>query len=315
RLRGTILLTGGDLQFVKNLTLRGPGAAVLAISGGGRGYAVHVTHGVSVSITGLAFKDSNFRGNSLSFITNEGKLILSKSIVSNNWFYSDSPPVSEKGGGGIYNAGTLSLSDTTVSGNTARDGGGGGIYSLGMLRLTNTTVANNTAQSSGGGIYKAGNQSELTFCTIYGNRATWGGGIAIVMGFNNNGKQTVPGFIKITNSIVAANSSARSPDISGSIVTGGYNLIQNPAGAAVIPDHKYSTDLSGMTLTEVRIDSKLQDNGGYTQTLALLMGSPARDGIPLSACSIDGISTDQRGTQRPDDDETACDIGAFESTD
>lgn len=222
RLRGTILLTGGDLQFVKNLTLLGPGADVLAISGGERGYIVHVTHDASVSITGLAFKDSKFRGNSPSFITNEGKLILSKSMVSNNWLYSDSRLASEKGGGGIYNAGTLSLIDSTVSGNTARGGSGGGIYSLGMLMLTNTTVANNIAQSSGGGISKAGNQAELTFCTIYGNRVTRGGGIAIVMGVAKNGKQTIPGFIKITNSIVAANSSAMSPDISGPIITGGY---------------------------------------------------------------------------------------------
>jgi len=424
RLRGgTILLTGGDLQFVKNLALRGPGADVLAISGGERGYVVHVTHDVSVSITGLAFKDSKFRGNSPSFITNEGKLILSKSMVSNNRFYSDSPPVSEKGGGGIYNAGTLSLIDSmvstnesesvgggiynagtlslidstmsgntargdgggifnksshpsdrvsltnstvsgntaqsdgggiendsgaltltnstvsgntaqsdgggiendsgaltltnsTVSGNTARGGSGGGIYSLGMLMLTNTTVANNIAQSSGGGIYKAGNQAELTFCTIYGNRATKGGGIAIVTGVDKNGKQTIPGFIKITNSIVAVNSSAMSPDIAGQLITGGYNLIQNLAGATVAdPDHKHSTDLPGMTVADVHIDSELRDNGEHTQTLALFMNSPARDRIPLDACSVDGISTDQRGVHRPDDDETACDIGAYESTD
>jgi transcriptional regulator with XRE-family HTH domain len=397
RLRGTILLIGGDLQFVKNLTLRGPGADVLAISGGERGYIVHVTHDASVSITGLAFKDSKFKGNSPSFITNEGKLTLSKSMVSNNWLYSDSRLASEKGGGGIYNAGALSLIDSTVSnnesgnvgggiynagtlslidstvsgnmaqsdgggifnnssdpsggvsltnstvsgntaqggsgggiendsgaliltnstvsGNTARGDGGGGIYSLGMLMLTNTTVANNIAQSSGGGIYKAGNQAELTFCTIYGNKATRGGGIAIVMGAAKNGKQTIPGFIKITNSIVAANSSAMSPDISGPIITGGYNLIQNLVGATVVPDHKHSTDLPGMTFAELRIDSSLRENRGYTQTLALLRGSPVRDRIPLNACSVDGISTDQRGVQRPDDDETACDIGAYESTD
>jgi hypothetical protein len=106
-----------------------------------------------------------------------------------------------------------------------------------------------------------------------------------------------------------------SPDISGPIITAGYNLIQNLAGATVVPDHKHSTDLSGMTFAKLLIDSSLRENRGHTQTLALLRGSPARDRIPLSACSVDGISTDQRGVQRPDDDETACDIGAYESTD
>ena len=430
-LRGTILLTDGDLQFVRNLTLRGPGADVLTISGGEEGYVVHVAHDVSVSIAGLAFKDSRFRGNAPSFITNDGKLILSKSIVSDNWFYSNGPLNFEKGGGaiynagtlslidstvsknesgssggGIYNAGTLSLIDSTVSGNTANGGGGGifnissnpsnsvslidstvsgnttsgsgggilnftgmltltnstvsnnmagshgggiysmgaltltnstvsgnmaqdsqyvfspqtsgggGIYSSGTLILTNTTVAYNTAQSSGGGIYKVGNQGELTFCTIYGNRATRGGGIAIEKGFDDNGNQTIPGVIRITNSIVAANSSAMSPDIAGQLITGGYNLIQNLAGAAVAdPDHKHSTDLSGITLAGVLIDSGLRNKGGYTQTLALLMGSPARDSIPLNACLMDGINTDQRGMLRPDDGETECDMGAYESRD
>jgi len=364
RLRGTILLTGGDLEFVKNLTLRGPGADVLAISGGERGYIVHVTHDVSVSITDLAFRDSKITGYSPSFITNEGKLSLSKSMVSGNSTTSNILSVSPFflfGGGGIYNSGTLTMTGSTVSGNTARDGSGGGIYNfgiltmtgstvsgntardsggginnsgtltmtgstvsgntardggginnLGLIDLTNTTVANNTAEfGSGGGIENFGNQAMLIFCTIYGNWSTGGGGIAIENGLSRN--QAVHGSIQITNSIVAGNSSAMSYDITGPFFSGGYNLI----GAIFVADrdHKHSTDLFGMTLAEVRIDTQLRNNGGHTQTQALFKGSPARDKIPLDACSVDRITTDQRGVQRPDDHEAACDIGAYEATD
>jgi len=54
----------------------------------------------------------------------------------------------------------------------------------------------------------------------------------------------------------------------------------------------------------------LRYNGGPTKTLALAPDSPAVDPIPLSACNINGISTDQRGTKRPQG--AACDIGAYE---
>jgi hypothetical protein len=54
----------------------------------------------------------------------------------------------------------------------------------------------------------------------------------------------------------------------------------------------------------------LASNGGPTQTIALLKGSPAIDYIPLALCP----KTDQRGHKRPDNPhESACDIGAFES--
>jgi len=55
--------------------------------------------------------------------------------------------------------------------------------------------------------------------------------------------------------------------------------------------------------------------GGPTKTLALASGSLAVDQIPLDACHINGITTDQRGKKRPDKNETACDIGAYEYVD
>jgi hypothetical protein len=63
--------------------------------------------------------------------------------------------------------------------------------------------------------------------------------------------------------------------------------------------------------TDPKLASALANNGGPTQTIALLSGSPAIDTIPTAHCP----STDQRGVSRPDNAETTCDMGAYEFTD
>jgi serine/threonine protein kinase len=431
--RGTLLLTNGDLQLTKNLSLRGPGARLLSISSGSQGSIIHVAQTASVSITGLAFKGSIITSTAFSFITNEGTLSLNSDIISGNKVISTVSNLPPTGGGGISNFGILTLTNSTVSnnvsfgdsgggginngdngsvtltnstvlGNAAPFGNGGGISNSGNLTLTNSTVSENTAQNDGGGISDTktsryitltnstvsrnvaqhdgggisdGGQSliltnstvsrnvaqndgggindidlatdalsvygityllinstvsdnaarndggginedsysdgfELIFCTIYGNKAAKGGGINFEKSFISNANQSVVrSSIRLTNSLVAGNSSALGPDIAGQIITGGYNLLQNTSGTTIAdPDHVHSTDLSGIPLDKIRIDSVLRNNGGNTQTLTLLPGSPAIDIIPLNACHISGISTDQRGVKRPQGN--ACDVGAYE---
>jgi len=107
-------------------------------------------------------------------------------------------------GGGIYNAGTLTLTNSTISGNEATDGYGGGIFnnSSGAVTINNSTVSGNRAGSlngDGGGIY---NEGALTInnSTVSGNTSdaidSGGGGI-----FSNN-----TGEVTINNSTVSGNS-------------------------------------------------------------------------------------------------------------
>jgi hypothetical protein len=117
---------------------------------------------------------------------------------------------------------------------------------------------------------------------------------------------------RFSNSTVANNSGAGltnvvyTINISGSIVTDGCAS----AGGTYI-DKGYNLGCFSGLPTNLQL-GPLANNGGPTQTLALLKGSSAIDAIPLSS----GLcpARDQRGHKRPDNpQESSCDIGAFES--
>ncbi len=90
-------------------------------------------------------------------------------------------------GGGVYNYGTLAITNTTFAGNTATTGGGA-VYNYGTLAIANTTFAGNTATTGGGGIYNSGALT-VTSCTFQdeNSAATDGGAIY------NQGMATISG--------------------------------------------------------------------------------------------------------------------------
>jgi hypothetical protein len=73
------------------------------------------------------------------------------------------------------------------------------------------------------------------------------------------------------------------------------------------------TAVGDLTKTDPNLGS-LADNGGPTQTMALLSGSPATDAGGTTATGCPAV--DQRGVARPDEsaDAGACDIGAYEGS-
>ena len=251
-------------------------------------------------------------------IDNLGKLTVSGSTFSNN---SASSSGGSSFGGGISNEGTVIVTTSTFSGNlsNSKQGGqGGGIDNEGKLTVTTSTFSNNSASGGndfgGGGISSTGDKGSSTlirFCTFYGNTSSAGGGIWV--------DPTGSNATTISSSIVAANSAADGPDISGALISDGSNLIENFAGVKGL---NAGTDRQ-VTLADLKTDPTLRNNGGLTKTLALLQGSKAIDAVPLQACNITvtdafghtvTITTDQRGYPRPDGSENACDIGAFESS-
>jgi CSLREA domain-containing protein len=184
---GTITLTNGELTINKNLTITGPGAGSLAISGGGIYRVLHVYPGITLNLTNITITNGNAGGNRGGGINNEGTLNISNSDVFSNTAAS---------GGGIYNEGTVDISNSDVFSNKTTAGPGGGICTKGTLvDISDCTISGNTAHTSGGGIYNEGALNISDNSTVSGNEATTVGG----------GLYNFSGTVDISNSTFSAN--------------------------------------------------------------------------------------------------------------
>ena len=180
-------------------------------------------------------------------------------------------------GGGIYNSGTLTLVNSTVSGNSAAQGGG--IYNEdGITNLFNVTITNNQADDKSGG-------------------QGVGGGV-----FNSNN-----GTFNFQNTILAGNFETLDFVLTPGECDGTINSI----GSNLMTMADCTVSGSAPIIGNPNL-GPLKNNGGPTQTHALLAGSPAIDAGNTGGCRDEFgvlLTTDQRGFNRP---ALGCDIGAFE---
>ena len=328
---GGIYNNGGTVT-VANSTISGNATATTGGAHGGGGIYSNGTLTVTNSI--ISGNVSNNASQGGGGIYNAGTLTVSGSTISGNAANN-----STVGGGGLENAGTATISNSTISGNTMINSSGGkgaGIYNaMGTLTVTSSTIsANNADTGTGGGIE---NDATLTVVnsTISGNAATFGAGLSNSGGgsatatFTNttiaaNSAKSVGGGINssgstimIKNTIIATNTATAGtgPDLSGSVVSNGFNFIGSNANAT-FAGGAASTDQVGTAANPKNpMLGALQDNGGVTQTQALLSGSPA-----IEAGNSTSSGTDQRGFARPVDDPgvpnasggDGSDIGAYE---
>src|SRR5262249_27863409 len=127
---------------------------------------------------------------------------------------------------GIFNAGNMTVSGTTVYFNVAY-ADGGGIYNAGNMSVTNSTVYQNATYTYGGGIYNAGSLT-LTDDTVAGN---FGWNLLATHPYFGGGIFTT-GTVQMDNTIVANNTATTNgPDVYGTIAVANYDLIGNPSGA------------------------------------------------------------------------------------
>jgi fibronectin-binding autotransporter adhesin len=208
-------------------------------------------------------------------IASSNKMTITNSTLANNVAKSD--------GAGMENQGVATINKSTVSNNETEDAGGG-LFNEGTLSVTNSTLSDNSAASGGGGIFNEG-KAAFADTTVSGNSSTTDGGGGIF----TEGKP-----VKARTTIVANSSGG---DCSGSITDMGYNIDDDGSCGFNAPSISDSTTLDS-TL------GPLAENGGPTETVALLPGSPAIGVVPAADCP----PTDQRGVTRP----TPCDIGAYQ---
>jgi hypothetical protein len=194
-LSGTIALSS-DLTIDRNLTIRGnrdaAGNPRVALSRGGAqgGTDLVVNAGVTASVSGLTFT-----GGSEHALLNHGSLTLDHVAVSGNQIGYYIGFVPHQFNGTINNDGTLDVRDSRITDNTVNlladsgpadvSGGGAGIWNAGTLTVADSTIANNASPagysslniSYGGGIVNYGGTATITRCTLTGNSASLGGGI------------------------------------------------------------------------------------------------------------------------------------------
>jgi hypothetical protein len=159
----TITLTTGELDITKNLTIQGPGAGQLTISGD-LSRVFEVDHGATVTLSGLTITGGVAPAGGGIF--NSGTLTVSGCTISSNLAVFQYPYSGVSAGGGIYNAGTLTVSGCSILGNEAYDGYGGGIYNAGTATVSGCTLSGNFVDPDypyvGGAIYNAGPAVALT---------------------------------------------------------------------------------------------------------------------------------------------------------
>lgn len=333
--RGDSIMVGAA-TYLENLTMPhglnivGAGAASTIIDGGGLGNVIF-NNAIEVAVSGVTMRNGG--GDGGGGVGDGGNvyncfasLTISDSVISRGRVRSGpgfdgygggiyncpgstltliNTTISENSaeeGGGICNGGILTIINSTFSGNTARHRKGGGIRNYGALTMINSTISGNRASVAGGGIHNGGlfgpsGTLLISNSTLSGNFAGEGKGGGIFS--NEGGTRAV-----LQNSIVANNMGS---DCHGTMTSNGYNLSS---------DDSCRFDGAGDLNNSDPNLGPLQDNGGPTQTMALLPGSPAIDtGNPKGCSEGHGhlLKTDQRGEPRPDKEESSgCDRGAYE---
>jgi len=281
----------GDLDLTSNITINGVGAGATIIDGGALDRVFDVTGAFTVNISGVTVRNGNTGGADGGGIFNPvGTLTITNSAFSGN------TALGGFGGGIFNNAGDLTITNSAIFGNSASNGGG--VFNLsGVATITNSAFSGNSAVSDrGGGIFNNAGDLTITNNTISGNSAA--------NGVVYNGVGTVT----FRNTIVA--NSASGGNCSGAFINGGNNI-----------DDGITCDwgsISGSKSITNPLLGALADNGGPTQTFALLAGSPAIDAgndtvcaDPVGAPNYGAGGFDQRGRKRPQG--AHCDIGSYEA--
>jgi CSLREA domain-containing protein len=325
----SVITLNTGLELISgDVNINGPGANTLSITrssapGTPRFRIISIENQsqfITVNLSGLTLSNGRTsdgaNGADGGGLWNGNEIVNLTGVVISGNSTGNGTPGSGGVGGGIFNFGTMTIVNSTISNNTTGSGGadptgfggyGAGIYNAGTLTLTSSTISGNTTGSGANGGYGAGifNSTGCTLvnCTISGNQTASGGSGG---GIRNYGTTNLKDTI-VANNVVSG--SGTGPDLSGPFVSQDYNLIENVTDASF-------TGITTHNLTGINpLLGPLAANGGTTPTLALLFGSPAIDAGNTNQ------SFDQRGQPRPIDNPNvanaaggnAGDIGAYES--
>jgi hypothetical protein len=267
---------------------------------------VRVATGSSATVENSAITSNLNTG---VWVESGGSLIVENSTISHN------------GKSGLYDDGTATIARSTITANSSPVGGAAFVDTGGNLTVAMSTLSGNSSSNPGGALLNVGTAT-IEDSTIAQNSSTGGGAIATAL----NGSTTLAG------DIVAKQTSGSDCSPVGGIVDRGYNLdddgscishttpaVGSHSGTAADGSSTYGAVL------DAYLANALRDNGGPTQTLALLnnpsppttVADPALGVVPASfslPAPIDGKTAacalpDQRGITPAIG--LGCDVGAY----
>ena len=299
-----------DSTFSNNTAMGGNGGGLYIVSPD-----VEMTN---VVVTANSTTNSNRGGGGL--FLGQGNMTLTNMTVSGN-------QAGRAGGGLSVSSTNLTLNDSRIIDNSVVGdfgggviSGGGGLFLRGEVTINNTTISGNSTDlgSRGGGIATAFTNLAVHNSTVSGNSSTGnaeGGGIHLS---DDSDAALIHSTVADNTAVSGADGIHIAPPSQFSLDNS--LIVQSGAGETACSTQASShsntlaTDSSctgtGTALADIALQP-LADNGGPTLTHALGPNSVAIQAA--GDCVSDfGITTDQRGFQRPGVDSSACDIGAFE---
>lgn len=300
----------GGLSIAGGTDVVGEGARSTIVDGGAHGRIFEVAAGAFVSIRGLTLRNGTTDGDG-GAITSAGQLTLVDSALRGN--------AARDGGAIAVTDGKAVLRGVTLSENAAS--GDGGALSAACsgcgVTLINVTMSGNRANGHGGALHHEGARITLRSSTVTANRANADGdSLGLGGGVAGTGLTTLGNTLLAGNTALAGTTVAPSDctDDCGCIVSEGYNLVGTNAACPFPPT---IGDLVGSPGPLDPRVGPLANNHGPADTHALLAGGPAIDSAqPATTGPLACPATDERSYRRPQDGDAnqsaRCDRGAFE---
>ncbi len=291
---GTIRLAS-TLTIDKNMTIDGSALDSQVIisgdtDGGGTAdvQAFIVGLGVTATLNGLTITEG--KANEGGALLNHGTVTIINSTITGNTGLGSGGAL-RNGSGPSWASAVMTVRNSTLMNNTG--GAGGAIANgAGTVTVANSTFYNNSVSGHGGGIYNDGTVT-LINNTFSNNSAGIGGGDIRSNNSNLSAVNTI-----FTNSLAGGS-------CSGTVVNTGYNIDSGVTCGFGLAN-------GSMSNTNPLLDA-LAANGGPTLTMPLQAGSPAIDAGDDATCAAAPVNNlDQRGVTRPVG--AHCDIGAYEGS-
>ena len=261
-LLGTIALTGGELNITDHLTIDGPGADLLAVSGNYQSRVFRISGGVTVSIADLSITKGRAAGDGGAILNTGSTLALDRVVLAENQAVGASGGNGRGAGVASVSGATLTVTDSLFNQNQAVGGAtggvmtfgrGGGIFALASsLTVSRSTFVANQAiggagggTGQGGGIIADSSSAAVTDSTFIGNQAIGGNGSG------GNGFAGGAGMYNIRGTLTVANCT-----VQGNLVRGGSNITFNrfvngiAGGAGILNGDDATLFLAGSTIRD-----------------------------------------------------------------